>query len=64
MALNPTLLASRLNLLSTENKSQEQLSVEFANIITEYIKTANVIGTGSGSNGGGPISTIVTGSLQ
>ena len=64
MALNPAALAAQLAGLTTDGKTQEQLTLEFANIITNYIKTADVVGTGTGANGGGPISTVVNGSLQ
>ena len=51
MALNPSTLAAQLTALTTEGKSQEALTFEFANIITDYIKTATVTSTGTGNMG-------------
>lgn len=64
MALNPGTLAAQLTALTTEGKNQEALTLEFAQIITDYIKTATVTGTATGANGGGPMTSTVVGNLQ
>ena len=58
-----TNLEMQLNALSKQELSSEDANAEFAKIITDYIKTAQVTvnGNGTGANGGGPIATVVTG---
>lgn len=63
MALIANVLEMQLNALSKEELSPEEANQRFAQIITDYIKTAtvNVTGSGTGANGGGAIATVVTG---
>ena len=63
MPLVPNLLEIQLKALVKTELSPEEANAEFARIITDYIKTAQVTvtGSGTGGNGGGPIATIVTG---
>lgn len=64
MALVPSVLETQINLLmQNENLTPEQATERFAQIITDYIKTAEVIGQGTGANAGGPITTVVKGTL-
>ncbi|MGL6081498.1 MAG: hypothetical protein ACRC4N_03205 [Gammaproteobacteria bacterium] len=64
MPLEPSNLTLQLNNLAQQDLSTEEANAEFALIISNYIKTAQVIGSGQGTNGGGPIATTVTGTLQ
>ncbi|MGL5956315.1 MAG: hypothetical protein ACRC0X_06905 [Brevinema sp.] len=64
MPLEPTSLSLQLNNLAQRDLSPEEANAEFAQILTNYIKTAQVVGSGQGSNTGGPVATIVTGNLQ
>jgi len=73
------LLETELNALAKQELSPEQANAEFAKIITDYIKTAQVTvnvtgvgnmgaqvngqGTGVG-NMGAPVATVVTGNLS
>jgi len=65
MPLVASMLEMQLNLLSKEDLSPEEANAKFAEIITDYIKTAQVTGSGTGSgNMGAPIATTISGSLQ
>ncbi|MGL4677667.1 MAG: hypothetical protein ACRCWI_08410 [Brevinema sp.] len=64
MPLVATNLTLQLNALAKEDLSTEAANAKFAQIITDYLKTAQVVGSGQGSNGGGALVTTVTGTLQ
>ncbi len=51
MALESNVLEAQLNALAKEDLSPEQANAKFAEIITGYIKTADVNVTGTGYAG-------------
>ena len=65
MSLTPSVLETQLNALAKQELSPEEANAKFANIITNYIKTAQVNGQGTGTgNMGAPVATVVTGNLS
>ena len=65
MPLIPSVLEMQLNALAKQELSPEEANAEFAKIITDYIKTAQVNGQGTGAGiMGAPVATVVTGNLS